>query len=205
MQSVRKAVFAGCVVVVFGLLVLPVLTSCTTPFSAYSRYMFEGRKYWDVKEYEPARKSFVSAYQAQKEVAALAWAATTSYWLNDLASAERYIQEAETMPTLKTSVSWFRVTGYKALILLKQGKKAEGFDVLKQYIYAYSYTYPSTNLPLIDLMVRKGEADIPRLQAMLEEDIYAYEEEMGLFISSGVGYYNRNYGAAGGGGGSISP
>jgi hypothetical protein len=34
-------------------------------------------------------------------------------------------------------------------------------------------------------MVRKGEADIPRLQAMLEEDIYAYEEEMGLFVSAG--------------------
>jgi hypothetical protein len=198
MQSVRKAVFAGCVTAIL------VLTSCTTPFSTYSRYMFEGRRYWEVKEYGPARKSFVSAYEAQKEVTALSWAATTSYWLNDLASAERYIQEAEMMPTLKTSVSWFRVKGYKALILFKQGKKAEGFDVLKEYVYAYGYTYPSTNLPLIDLMVRKGEADLPRLQAMLEEDVYAYEEEMGLFTSAGVGYYNRNYGAAGGNGGSPS-
>jgi hypothetical protein len=107
--------------------------------------MFEGRKYWEVKEYEPARTSFVRAYEAQKEVAALAWAATTSYWLNDLASAERYIQEAESMPMTRTSISWFRVTGYKALILLRQGKKAEGFAFSRS---TFTHTDTPTRLPI---------------------------------------------------------
>lgn len=201
MQSVRKALYVRCLVVVVALLGL---TSCTTPFSKYSQYMFAGHRYWDVRDYQPARTSYVSAYETQKEVEALAWAATTSYWLNDLASAERYIQEAETMPGLKASVCWFRVKGYKALVLLRQEKKAEGFAVLKEYVYSYGHTYTSTNLPLIDLMVRKGEADIPRLQALLEEDIYRYEDEMGLFTSTAVGYWGRNPGATGGNDGGLS-
>lgn len=197
MQSMRKTIYTGSLALV-GLLAMTLLSSCSanTAFSSYSRYMFEGHKYWKVREYEPARRAFLSAYEAKKEVTALSWAATVSYQLGDLAGAERYIREAEIMPMLKASVSWFRVMGYKALILFKQEKKAEGFALLKEYLYAYGRTYPSTNQPLIELMVRKGEVDLARLQAMLEEDIYAYEEEMGLFTSAAVGYYDRNSGAA---------
>jgi tetratricopeptide (TPR) repeat protein len=203
MQSVRKALYAGCVMALrrqalYAGCVMAVvfLTSCSTPYSIYSRNVFEGKRLYQFKEYAQARQAFLSAYETEKNVTALAWAATTSYWLNDLTSAETYIRQAE--PKARKSVSYFRVTGYKALILLKQGKKDEGLQTLKEYVYAYGHTYISSNLPWIDLMIKTGDVDIPKLQAMLEEDIYAYEEAIGEFESTGTGYYDRNPGAGGG-------
>ena len=90
------------------------------------------------------------------------------------------------------------MTGYKALVLLKQGKKDEDLQTRKEYAYAYGHTYMSSNLPWIDLAIRKADADIPKLQAMLEEDIYAYEGAIGEFESTRTGYYDRNPGAGGG-------
>jgi len=210
MQSVRKALYAGCVIALrrqalyAGCVVAVVfLASCSTPYSMYSRNVFEGKRLYQYKEYAQARQAFLSAYEAEKNVTALAWAATTSYWLNDLASAETYIREAE--PKAQKSVSYFRVTGYKALVLLRQGKKDEGLQVLKEYVYAYGRSFPSSNLPWIDLMIKKGDVDIVKLQAVLEEDIYAYEEAIGEFESTRTGYYDRNSGAGSGGGGSVSP
>ena len=195
MQGVRQALYAGCVVAIVF------LTSCSTPYSIYSRNYFEGKQLYQYKEYAQARQAFLSAYQAEKNVTALAWAATTSYRLNDLASAETYIREAE--PRAKKSVSYFRVTGYKALVLLKQGKKAEGMQTLQEYVSAYSRTYPSANLSWIELMSKKGDVDMPRLETMLEEDIYAYEEAIGEFESTRTGYWDRNGGAGGGGTGGV--
>ncbi len=191
MQGVRKALYAGCVAAIVA------LASCSTPHSMYSRNYFEGKQLYQVKEYAQARQAFLSAYQTEKNVTALAWAITTSYRLNDLAGAETYIQEAE--PKAKKSVSYFRVTGYKALVLLKQGKKAEGMQTLQEYASAFSRTYPSVNLPWIELMIKKGDADIPKLETMLEEDIYGYEEAIGEFDSTKTGFYDRNPGAGGGG------
>ena len=82
MQSVRKALYAGCVVTIVF------LTSYSTQHSTYSRNVFEGKTFFQFKEYAQARQAFLSAYEAEKNVTALAWAATTSYWLNDLTSAE---------------------------------------------------------------------------------------------------------------------
>jgi hypothetical protein len=195
MQSVRKALYAGCVIATLF------ISACSTPYAVYSRNVFEGKKFYQYKEYSQARQAFLAAYEAEKNVTALAWAATTSYWLNDLASAETYIREAE--PKARKSVSYFRVIGYKSLVLLKQGKKDEGLVTLKEYVDAYGRTYPSNNLPWIDLMVKRGDVDMPKLQAVLEEDIYAYEEAIGEFESTRTGYYDRNSGASGGGGGSV--
>jgi tetratricopeptide (TPR) repeat protein len=195
MQGVRQALYAGCVVAI------AFLTSCSTPYSIYSRNYFEGKQLYQYKEYAQARQAFLAAYQAEKNVTALAWAATTSYRLNDLAGAENYIREAE--PKAKKSVSYFRVIGYKALVLLKQGKKDEGMQTLREYVSAFSRTYPSSNLPWIELMIKKGDVDLPRLEAMLEEDIYGYEEAIGDLESTKTGFYDRNSGAGGGGTGGV--
>jgi len=183
MQGLLTALYAGSLMTIF------LLAACSSPFTTYSRYMSEGQRYWKLKEYEQARKAFLMAYEAEKGVVPLAWAASASYWLNDLTGAETYIRQAE--PGARTSVCYFRVTGYKALLLLRQGKKDEGLVVLKEYARAYGITYPSRNLPLIDLMINKGDADIQKLEAMLEEDIYAYEQEIEQFNRTGTGYFDK--------------
>ena len=192
MQSMRQALYAGCVIAIFF------LTSCSTPHAAFSRHMFDGKKEWQGKDYTQARASFLKAYEAEKQVAPLAWAATTSYWLNDHAGTERYLKEAEADPGFKKGFSYFRVTGYKALLLLKKGNKGEGLVVLKTYTDAYGRAFPSSNLARIERMAHKGEVDLPKLEVMLEDDIWEYEESIEQFESSRTGYYDRNPGASGG-------
>jgi tetratricopeptide (TPR) repeat protein len=183
MQGLVTAVYAGCLMAIFF------LTACSSSFTACSGYMSDGQRYWKLKEYEQARKAFLMAYEAEKGVVPLVWAASASYWLNDLTSAETYIRQAE--PKAKTSVSYFRMAGYKALVLLRQGKKDEGLGVLNEYVQAYGKIYPSSNLPWIDLMIKKGDADIEKLEAMLEDDISGYEQAIEQFESTGTGYFDK--------------
>ena len=195
MQSVRQALYAGCVIVVLF------LASCASSDinRAYSRYMFEGKQDWLAKDYAQAKADFLKAYEADRRVAPLAWAATTSYWLNDLPAAEQYLREAEANPEFGKGFSYFRVLGYKALVLLKQGKKSEGMAALKAYVDAYGRTFPSSNTGRIEFMVRKGEVDLPRLEVMMENDIWEYEQGIEQFESGRTGYFDRNSGGIGGG------
>ena len=48
-------------------------------------------------------------------------------------------------------------------------------------------------------MVRTGEVDLPRLEAMLEHDIWDYEQTVEQFESGYTGYFDRNSGGAAGG------
>jgi len=196
MQGVRQALYAGCVTVIFF------LASCASSDinRAYSRYMFEGKQEWRAENYVQAKADFLKAYEVDKRVAPLAWAATTSYWLNDLPAAEQYLREAEANPDFRKGFSYFRVLGYKALVLLKQGKKKEGLAVLKTYVDAYGYVFASSNLAKIAFMVRKGEVDLPRLEVLLEDDIWQYEQATEQFEGTYTGFYDRNSGAPSGGG-----
>ena len=195
MQGVRQALYAGCVIVILF------LASCASSDMnrVYSRYMFEGKQDWRAKDYAQAKAEFLKAYEADKRVAPLAWAAAASYWLNDLPAAEQYLREAEANPEFRKGFSYFRVLGYKALVLFKQGKKSEGLTALKAYVDAYGRAFPSINTGRIEFMVRKGEVDLPRLEVMMENDIWDYEQGIEQFESSGTGYFDRNSGGIGGG------
>jgi hypothetical protein len=194
MQSVRKTLYAGCIIVIFF------LTSCATSHTTFSRYMFEGKKEWQNKDYADAKAQFIKAYEAEKHVAPLAWAATTSYWLNDLASAERYLREAEADPGFKKGFSYFRVTGYEALTLLKQGKTDEGLRVLNTYTAAYGLTFPSSNLARIEFAAKKGSVDLAKLEVMMEDDIWEYEQSAEQFETGRTGYFDKGSNSGGGGG-----
>ena len=200
MQGMRQALYAGCVIAILF------LTSCATSNTnmAYSRYVFEGKRDWQAKDYTQARADFLKAYEAEKRVAPLAWAATTSYWLSDLVSAERYLKEAEANPEFKKGFSYFRVMGYKALVLIKQGKKSEGLAVLKTYADGYGHVFPSSNLARIEFMVRKGDVDLPRLEIILEDDVWEYEQATEQFEGGRTGYFDKGSNS-GGGGGTTSP
>ena len=198
MQSMRQALYAGC------LIAIVFLTSCATSNTnmVYSRYLFEGERNWQAKDYVQSKADFLKAYEADKRVAPLAWAATTSYWLNDLVSAERYLKEAEANPEFKKGFSYFRVMGYKALVLIKQGNKSEGLAVLKSYADSYGHTFPSSNVARIEFMAKKGDVDLPKLEIMLEDDIWEYEQAVEQFELGRTGYFDKA--SNGGGGGGVS-
>ena len=195
MQSLRKGVYAGYVTVMLF------LASCASSGMnrVYNGYMFQGKEDWQAKDYAQAKADFLKAYEAEKRVAPLGWAETASYWLNDLPAAAQYLREAEANPEFRKGFSYFRVLGYKALVLLKQGNKQEGLAVLKTYIDAYGLTFASANLAKIEFMVRNGEVDPPKLAVMMEDDIWKYEQAIDQYESGYTGFFDRSSGAGGGG------
>jgi hypothetical protein len=92
------------------------------------------------------------------------------------------------------------VLGYEALVLTKQGNKSEGLAVLKTYVDAYGHTFPSSNLARIEFMVKKGDVDLPRLEVMLEDDVWEYEQAAEQFESGRTGYFDKGSNGGGGGG-----
>jgi hypothetical protein len=195
MQSMRQAVYAGCLIAILF------LTSCATSEKnmAYNRQMFNGKNEWKAKDYAQARTDFLNAYETEQRVAPLAWAATTSYWLNDLPGAEQYLRQAEANPEFRKGFSYFRITGYKALVLIKQGNKSEGLTALGTYVDGYSKVFPSSNTMRIEFMVKKGEVNLPRLEVMLEDDVWEYEQAVEQFESGRTGYFDKTSGPSTGG------
>ena len=74
-----------CVPITIGLLSL----SCSTSWNMHAEDMLQGKRLLLDQDYTEARADFVRAAEAQKWPAAHAFAATASYKMGNLASAER--------------------------------------------------------------------------------------------------------------------
>ena len=98
------------------------LLGCGTAYHAYRSDMVAGKKLLDTGDYSRAREDFIEAAKAEPaEPASYALAATASYKLNDLPAASRSITEAAKRD--RHSDAYIRILGYKALILLRQGRE----------------------------------------------------------------------------------
>ena len=109
---------------ILGFVFLMVACSSSSTFTAYQRNIVTGKQLLRQGEYSEARDAFLKASAADKRPEALALAATATYELNDLQAAAQYLAEAERAG--KPDTSYFRITGYKALVLLKEGKRKRG-------------------------------------------------------------------------------
>ena len=95
------------------------------------RVLFEGRRALERGDYGPAREDFLKAAQVEPSAEAYAFAATTSYRMNDLEGAQRFINEGLKLDG--KSDFYLRILAYKALILFKEGKQEEGLEALRAY------------------------------------------------------------------------
>lgn len=163
-------------------------TACASSFSLYREDLFAGRKFLAQGEFEKARNSFIKASTEAKRSPAFVFAATASYKMGDLASAESYIYEAERSEGA-TYVT-LRILGYKALILLKEGRKEEGFVALRAYINYYKRLYPLMTIERVESMGEKGEVDQAALEKLLDEQINNFESELQQASTTGTGYYS---------------
>ena len=171
------------------------LLACSTPYYTYKQEMFQGRRLLTMGEYAQARNEFVKAARTMPDSYSNAFAATASYKLNDMASAERFIQEAATLNG--RGYSYLRILAYRALILLKEGRK-EGFDALRDYLAIYQNEYPLTSILKVEAMVRTGNVNLSLLEALLDEQLRTYEGDMDQFLSTGTGWYGMKYGSPAG-------
>jgi tetratricopeptide (TPR) repeat protein len=173
------------VVIGAGLLTL----SCSTSYDMYAQNMFHGKRLLQNQEYAEARIDFVKAAEGQRWPSAYAFAATASYKMGDLASAERYIMEAERLDG--RDYSYLRTMGYKSLILLKEGKENEGMEALKRYSQVLRSVSSPMGARRVEVWSRQQPMDLPALERLIDEQVGQYESDIEQFQGSGTGFYNR--------------
>ena len=174
-----------CVPVAIALLTL----SCSTGWKIYSDDMFHGKRLLQEEEYAEARTDFLRAADAQKWPSAYAFAATASYKMGDLASAERYIGEAERLDG--KDYSYVRVLGYKALTLLREGKEREGRETLQRYAQILRSISSPKSATQIEIWMRQQPMDLPGLEKLIDQQVYRYESDIEQYQETGTGFYNR--------------
>jgi len=165
------------------------LFQCSSSGSIYRSSMFEGRRFLGEGEYKTAEQDFVKATQVAPDARSYAFAATAAYKLKDYTEAERFIEEAARRDG--RSYAYLRIVGYRALILLAQGKQKEGLDVLHQYLDAYNRVYPLTTIRDVEQMWKRGKVDLPLLEVLLDDQIDTYENELEEYWSTGTGFYGN--------------
>jgi len=180
----RKAVYAGIGIV----LVTCLFCSCTT-YSLYSRNVGAGKNLISEKRYDDAVRCLTEAARYNIDGAAFTYLAVAAYRQGALDKALGYIVSAEkSPPDMLTSL---RMYGYKALILI--GLKDPGaMKALKEYTDNYDSFYPLESINDIKAMSRTGTVDLPRLTAIIEEQLRPHEEDLELYIYNNVGFYARD-------------
>ena len=134
--------------------------------------------------------SKLKASETERRPEALALAATASYKLDDLQASARYIAEAERAG--KPGTFYFRIAGYKALILLREGEKEEGLKVLGVYIQTYKQAFDSDTLWRVERMWKRGTVDLPRLEALIDRQVTEYENAVDWFNKTHTGPFDKN-------------
>jgi tetratricopeptide (TPR) repeat protein len=183
----RKALCAGTVLVLFSL-----LFSCSSQWAFYQENLFDGKRLYDQGRYGDARERFQQAARSARDPAASAWAAMASYKIDDLTAAEQYIRQAEKLD----SQAYFclRISGYKALILLKENKRQEGLEALRAYVSLYDGLVPLMSVQDVRKMAETGDIALPVLERLIDEQITIYEDEVEQLHRSGTGFLgNKNF------------
>ena len=171
---------------------LLLMAACASQYPAYRRDIREGLGYLRHEEYVQAKASFLKAIEIEKNAQALALAATADYRMNNLAEAEKYISEADKLE--HKDFSFLRITGFKALIFLKQGKKPEGMAALKEYIDEYGHQYPLQSIEQVKRMWESDQIDMPKLEYLINIQVSTYEADIEEYRREGTGWYARDIG-----------
>ena len=178
----KSIVFVFCYIMLFLS-----LSACYTIHHAYSTNMFYGEKALRSGYYDEAKQNFEEAYEKNKTPEALMYLAMVDYKTNNLDSAESLVREAEWMGSV--NYHYLRVLGYKALILLKKNSD-EGLEALDQYVGFYASCDPLMSIQEVRRMAQTSNIDMPLLEKLIEEQVSWFENDVELYWSSGVGYYD---------------
>jgi hypothetical protein len=165
-----------------------ILSACSAAHYAYSKGLFDGKEALKRGDYTGAKRNLEEAYQNDKSPDVLMYLAIVDYKTNNLDNAEKLIRAAEAMSS--GNYHYLRVLGYKALILLNRNRD-QGLEALDQYVAFYALHDPLMSINDVSAMARSGNIDIPRLENLVEEQVSWFENDIELYWSSGVGFYDR--------------
>jgi len=182
----RKVIHSGIGIALA--LVACLLFSCTT-YNIYARQLGIGKNLLSEGKYDEARQHLSEAARYNVDGAAFTYLAVTAYRQHELGKALHYVTEAEkSPPDMLTSL---RMYAYKALTLIAL-KDPGGMKALKDYIDQYAAFYPLESINDVKDMWRTGKVDLPRLEAIIEEELRQHEEDLELYLRNNVGFYSRD-------------
>lgn len=180
----RKAVQAGIGIV----LVICLSCSCTT-YSIYSRNVAAGKNLISGKNYDDATMYLRQAARYNVDGAAFTYLAVAAYRQGKPEEALGYVTSAEkSPPDMLTSL---RMYAYRAIILTSL-KDPGAMTALKEYTDRYDSFYPLESINEVKAMWRTGAVDLPRLEAIVEEQLQTHEQDLELYIYNNVGFYARD-------------
>jgi hypothetical protein len=176
-----KTLYAGILTVFFCLS----FYSCSATNSVYSKNMFIGKQLLQEKEYAEAGTHFQEATLAIRDSASLTFMAIAEHKMGNQESAEKLIGEAtKEKPDLFYELRTF---GYRAIIYMKRNK-AEGTAALKDYLYRYEHVYYLGTIKDLRKMAQSGNIDETRMEAIIDEQVTWYENEMEQYLTNNVGF-----------------
>lgn len=173
-----------------------ILCSCSTirQFNIYTLNTDAGIQYIKKGEYEKARLCFEKARAQLNYYLPLVYLAYIDFKAEKIEDALRWIEEAEKI--MVADEHNLRLYGYKALILLKKDK-TEGIKALGVYIDNYEHLYPLISITEVEKMRDRGDIDIKRLDALIEEQVDFYEDGIKQLLYTGTGPFEGIYGIMG--------
>ncbi|MBP7526471.1 MAG: tetratricopeptide repeat protein [Syntrophorhabdaceae bacterium] len=180
----RKAVHTA-----IGLALLSLLLSSCTTYGIYAGNLRNGKTLFNEGKYTEAQRYFEEAAARSIDGAAFTYLAVIAYRQNDLHRAAGLIASAGKSPP--DTITSLRMYAYKALILLGLDDPG-GMKALKEYIDRYDSLYPLESIKDIKDMWRSGKIDRVFLEAIMDEQIRWYEQDMELYIYNNLGYYSRD-------------
>ncbi|HUJ89524.1 MAG TPA: hypothetical protein VLX12_04950 [Syntrophorhabdales bacterium] len=84
-----------------------------------------------------------------------------------------------------------RVLGYKALILLKEGKEKEGQEALQRYAQTLRSISSPKGARQIEVWMRRQPMELAGLEKLIDDQVGQYESDIEQYQSTGTGFYNR--------------
>lgn len=196
----RKTLYSGRIKKIlysnFLFFCLIALCSCVyiKQFNAYAHNMDTGKRYFKKGDYKNAKIYFLAAKSELKYYLPLVYIAFIDYKTGRQADAEATIELAE--KEMVPDEHNLRLLGYKALIFLNRDKE-KGLRALKEYLDTYRHLYPLLSIEEVEEMLKSGNVELSRLEALIHEQVEFYEEGIDQLLNTGTGPFEGIYGIRG--------
>jgi tetratricopeptide (TPR) repeat protein len=152
-------------------------------FRDYREGLFYGSKALENGDYRSALDQFLKAGRGEPDKPLpFALAGQAAYQLGDLASASRYLAQAERVDPKEQTEAYVIIKGYQALIAFREDRVSDGMATLGEYLKFYRHSYPDSTYDEVKRMYESGNINRASLELLIDHQMTRYEKEIFLIF-----------------------